>query len=160
MATDLDVLRDLYRYNLRKLKEYQRLIWKLPVKERHRDRGSTFPSLVDIYLHLLDDYRFWLIQAYSGKDVDGYPLGIRLSPAQAVRATKEVERVVMKLFRGLRPRDMTRRIYVAEDRRSYAVRTILMQLLQGDLQHKGELNALLWQMDVTPPRVNLRLLYP
>jgi uncharacterized damage-inducible protein DinB len=31
------------------------------------------------------------------------------------------------------------------------VRDMLWHLLEEELQHRGELNALLWQMDVDPP---------
>jgi hypothetical protein len=28
-------------------------------------------------------------------------------------------------------------------------------MIEGDLQHKGELNALLWQLNVQPPAIDL-----
>lgn len=155
MTTELELLRDLYRYNFRKLRRYCRTIWSLPVKERYRNRGSTFPSLVDIYLHLLDDYRFWFIQAYTGKSFQDFPLGIRLSRAEAERATREVERLVTGFLTKLRPKDLDRKFYIRMDRRSTTIRSMLLQMVEGDLQHKGELNALLWQMDVKPPAVDL-----
>ena len=101
MATELDTIRKLYRYHLRKLRSYLRIIWSIPVDERYRDRGSTFPSLVDIYLHILDDYRFWFIQAYTGKPFKDYPLGIRLSRAEAERATAD-EMEAVRRFIGQR----------------------------------------------------------
>ena len=149
------MLRELYRYHFRRLRAYCRTIWDLPVKERYRDRGSTFPSLVDIYLHILDDYRFWFIQAYTGKSFQDFPLGIRLTHGQAERATREVERMVMHFLNSLHPEDLRRKFYIQVDKRSITIRAMLLQMIQGDLQHKGELNALLWQMDVTPPRVDL-----
>ncbi len=155
MATELQLLRALYRYHFRRLRAYCRVIWALPAKERYRDRGSTFPSLVDLYLHILDDYRFWFIRAYSGKSFPEFPLGVRLSRAEAERATRDVERLVTKFLTKLRGRDLDRKFYIQVDRRSITIRAMLLQMVQGDLQHKGELNALLWQMDVTPPRVDL-----
>ncbi len=155
MKNDLELIRDLYRYHFRKLRDYCRTIWDLPVRERYRDRGSTFPSLVDIYLHLLDDYRFWFIQAYTGKSFPEFPLGIRLSRAEAERATREVERLVRTFLRKLRPSDLDRKFFIRVDRRSTTIRAMLLQMIEGDLQHKGELNALLWQLDVKPPRVDL-----
>jgi len=155
MTTELESIRRLYRYHFRKLGEYCQIIWSLPVRERYRDRHSTFPSLVDIYLHIIDDYRFWFIQAYTGETFQDFPLGIRLSRAEAVRATHQVERLVTRFLNGLRPNDLDRRFYIQVDRRSTTIRAMLLQMIQGDLQHKGELNALLWQMDVEPPRVDL-----
>ena len=155
MTSELEVIRGLYRYHFRKLRSYCRTIWSLPVRERYRDRGSTFPSLVDIYLHILDDYRFWFIQAYTGKSFQDFPLGIRLTRAEAERATHDVERLVMNFLRKLASRDLNRKFFIRVDRRSITIRSMLLQMVEGDLQHKGELNALLWQMDVTPPGVDL-----
>ncbi len=123
--------------------------------ERYRDRGSTFPSLVDIYLHILDDYRFWFIQAYTGKGFEEFPLGVRLSRAEAERATDEVDRLVSGFLKKLHPKDLDRKFYIKVDRRSITIRSMLLQMVEGDLQHKGELNALLWQLDVKPPEVDL-----
>jgi len=155
MASELEVIRTLYRYHFKKLRSYLRRIWSLPVKERYRDRGASFPSLVDIYLHILDDYRFWFIQAYTGKPFKDYPLGIRLSRAEAERGTREVERLVNDFLKKLAPKDLDRKFFVEADRRSITIRAMLLQMIEGDLQHKGELNALLWQMDVRPPAIDL-----
>ena len=155
MTTELELIRALYRYHFKELRRYLRAIWRLPVRERYRDRGATFPSLVDIYLHILDDYRFWFIQAFTGRAFKDFPLGIRLSRARAERATREVERVVSGVLKQLRPHDLDRKFFIEVDRRSITVRTMLLQMIEGDLQHKGELNALLWQMDTEPPSVEL-----
>ena len=155
MASELEVIRTLYRYHFKKLRSYLRRIWSLPVKERYRDRGASFPSLVDIYLHILDDYRFWFIQAYTGKPFKDYPLGIRLSRAEAERGTREVERLVNDFLKKLAPKDLDRKFFVEADRRSITIRAMLLQMIEGDLQHKGELNALLWQMDVRPLAIDL-----
>ncbi len=155
MSTELEVIRDLYAYHFRQLRKYLRTIWRLPVNERYRDRRATYPSLVDLYLHILDDYRFWFIRAYTGQAFQDFPLGIRLTRAEAERATDEVDRLVTRFLGKLRPRDLDRKFYVRDDRRSITIRSMLLQMVEGDLQHKGELNALLWQLDVEPPAVDL-----
>jgi uncharacterized damage-inducible protein DinB len=155
MTSELHLIRELYSYHFRKLQSYLRKIWSLPVKERYRDRGATFPSLVDMYLHILDDYRFWFIQAYTGQSFQDFPLGIRLSRAEAQRATREVERMVSNFLKRLRPKDLDRRFYIQVDKRYIKIRSMLLQMIEGDLQHKGELNALLWQMDIEPPAIDL-----
>jgi uncharacterized damage-inducible protein DinB len=155
MTAELETLRKLYRYHFGQLRRYLRTIWSLPVKERYRNRKATYPSLVDIYLHILDDYRFWFIRAYTGKPFQDFPLGIRLTRAEAERATRDVERTVNRLLGKLRAEDLDRKFYIKVDRKSITIRSMLLQMIQGDLQHKGELNALLWQMDVKPPTVDL-----
>ena len=155
MTTELDLIRTLYRYHFKKLRSYLQKIWSLPVKERYRDRGATYPSLVDIYLHILDDYRFWFIQAYTGERFADFPLGVRLSRAEAERATRDVDRLVSNFLKKLAPKDLDRRFFIRVDRRSITIRSMLLQMIEGDLQHKGELNALLWQMDQRPPAIDL-----
>jgi uncharacterized damage-inducible protein DinB len=155
MTTELDTIRALYRYHFKKLRSYLQKIWSLPVKERYRDRGATYPSLVDMYLHILDDYRFWFIQAYTGKPFKDFPLGIRLSRAEAERATRDVDRIVSNVLKKLAPKDLDRKFFIQVDRRSITIRSMLFQMIEGDLQHKGELNALLWQMDIPPPPIDL-----
>jgi uncharacterized damage-inducible protein DinB len=155
LTTELQLIRDLYRYHFRKLRSYLLKIWSLPVKERYRDRGATFPSLVDMYLHILDDYRFWFIQAYTGKSFQDFPLGIRLSRAEAQRATRDVVRMVSSFLAKMGPKDLDRKFFIQVDKRSITIRSMLLQMIEGDLQHKGELNALLWQMDIQPPAIDL-----
>src|SRR5579859_8107491 len=121
MSTELDLIRGLYRYHFKKLRSYLRKIWSVPVKERYRDRGATYPTLVDIYLHILDDYRFWFIQAYTGKRFKDFPLGIRLSRAEAERATRDVDRLVSDVLRKLVPKDLDRKFYIRVDQRSVTV---------------------------------------
>jgi len=155
MTSELQLIRDLYRYHFGKLRKYLRTIWSLPVKERYRDRGATYPSLVDMYLHILDDYRFWFIQAYTGKSFRDFPLGIRLSRAKVERATRGVDRLVSNFLKTLKPKDLDRKFFIQVDQRSITIRSMLLQMIEGDLQHKGELNALLWQMDIEPPAIDL-----
>jgi uncharacterized damage-inducible protein DinB len=155
MTTELELFRAVYRYHFKKLRSYLRTIWSLPVMERYRDRKSTYPSLVDIYLHILDDYRFWFIKAYTGSSFEDFPLGTRLSRAEAERATREADRLVNGFLKSLAPKDLDRKFFIQVDRRSITIRSMLLQMIEGDLQHKGELNALLWQMDVRPPAIDL-----
>jgi uncharacterized damage-inducible protein DinB len=151
MTTELETIRDLYRHKAEARRLYLRTIWDLPVKERYKDRGATFPSLVDIYLHILDDHRFWFIQGYRRQRFQDYPLGIRMSRSEAERATRDVERLTEEILEELRPRDLNRDIVPLGDRHPITIRGMLLQLNMGEPQHQGELNALLWQMDKVAP---------
>ncbi len=151
--SELDTIRELYRYNSRVRKKYLARIWGLPPAARYRGRGASFPSLADIFLHVLDAYRWWFRSVYqndtSWKD---YPLGIRLSRAQARKEERATDRLVQGILRGLRPRDLSRTLPIPGSRgRRIAVRVLLLHMAEEELQHRGELNALLWQDDVEPP---------
>jgi uncharacterized damage-inducible protein DinB len=151
MTTELETIRDLYRHKAEARRLYLRRIWGLPVKERYKDRGATFPTLVDIYLHILDDHRFWFIQGYRQQRFQDYPLGIRMSRSEAERATRDVERLTEEVLEELRPQDLSRKIVPLGDQHPITIRGMLLQLNMGELQHQGELNALFWQMDKAPP---------
>ncbi|MDE1822561.1 MAG: hypothetical protein KGJ23_16255 [Euryarchaeota archaeon] len=157
MRTELDTIRDLYRHKAEARRLYLRKIWALPVKERYTDRGATFPTLVDIYLHILDDHRFWFIQGYRRQRFDDYPLGVRMSRSEAERATRDVERLTQEVLEELRPLDLSRKILPLGDKNPISIRGMLFQLNMGELQHQGELNALFWQMDQAAPFLGYRL---
>jgi uncharacterized damage-inducible protein DinB len=152
MKTELQLIRELYRYNSKGRQGYLRKIWRLPPKERYRDRGASFPSLVDIYMHILDAYRWWFVKVYAKTDFEEYPLGTRYSLAEARRETQKVDRLVNNVLGELRPNDLDRKVTIPSRRRlQLTVRAMLVHMVEEELQHKGELNALLWQLDVDAP---------
>lgn len=154
MKTELQLIREMYRYNSNGRQGYLRAIWRLPPRERYRERGASFPSLVDIYMHILDAYRYWFILVYAHGTFEEYPLGTRYTRAEAQRETRNVDRLVGNVLRSLRPKDLDRRITIPGRRNDrVTVRTMLVHMFEEELQHKGELNALLWQLDVDAPVV-------
>ncbi len=157
MLTELETIRDQYRHKAEARRLYLRKIWSLPVPERYKDRGATFPTLVDIYLHILDDHRFWFLQGYRRQRFDDYPLGTRMSRSQVERATRDVERLTEEVFEEIRPSDLPRKILPLGDKYPITIRGMLLQLIMGELQHQGELNALFWQMDQVAPFLGYRL---
>ena len=54
-------------------KKYLRAIFeKIPEEERYKDRGASFPTIVDIFVHMIDNYRFWFLYAYPNKITRSY----------------------------------------------------------------------------------------
>jgi len=152
MKTELELIREMYHYNSKGRRGYLRKIWQLPPKERYRDRGASFPSLVDIYMHILDAYRWWFIKVYAKTDFEEYPLGTRYTLAQARRETEKVDRMLNSFLRRLRPKDLDRMVTIpTRTHERLTIRTMLVHMIEEELQHKGELNALLWQIDVDAP---------
>jgi len=150
----LRLIKELYRYNSRTRKRYLRVIFrKVPEKERYRDRGASFPSIVDIFIHIIDAYRFWFLFVYPGK-VREYRRLRETEKFTERRAREEEEKMdsYMHRFLGsLKPADLKRRVRLG--RRTLTLRDILVHMVEEELQHRGELNALPWQMDVEPPLV-------
>ncbi len=153
MKSEFETIRELYRYNSDVRKRYLRAIWKLPARQRYKNRGASFPSLVDIYMHVLDAYRWWFISVYgNGKAFEEYPLGRRYSKSEAERETAAVNRLIQNVLRKVGPRGLGRMVHW-RGRRPFRIssRKMLLHLVEEELQHRGEMNALLWQMDVDPP---------
>jgi uncharacterized damage-inducible protein DinB len=157
MKTEFETIHDLYRYNSLVRKKYLRAIWKLSPRQRYKDRGGSFPSLVDIYMHVLDAYRWWFISVYgNGKTFEDYPLGRRYTKSEAEKETTSVDRLIHKTLREVGPSGLSRTVSW-HGRRPFrtSVRTMLLHMVEEELQHRGEMNALLWQMDVDPPVTGL-----
>ena len=153
MKSEFDAITDLYRYNSRVRQKYLNAIWKLPPRQRYRDRGASFPSIVDIYMHVLDAYRWWFLAVYGkGKEFEEYPVGTRYSKSQAKMETASVDRLITKTLREIGPKGLTRKVSWKGRRPfEFPARRMLIHMAEEELQHRGEMNALLWQLDIDPP---------
>lgn len=153
MRSEFETIRDLYRYNSGIRKKYLRTIWRLPPRQRYKSRGASFPTLVDIYMHVLDAYRWWFISVYgNGQTFEEYPLGHRYTKSEAERETAAVDRLLRKVLREIGPRGLSKTLRWRGERPfRISTRTMLLHMVEEELQHRGEMNALLWQIDVDPP---------
>jgi uncharacterized damage-inducible protein DinB len=153
MKNEFETIRDLYNYNSEVRKKYLRVIWKLSPRQLYKSRGASFPTLVDIYMHVLDAYRWWFLSVYGkGKKFEEYPLGAHYSKAEAERETNAVDRLIRKTLREVGPKGLGKPV-VWKGQRPFrmSTRTMLLHMMEEELQHRGEMNALLWQMDIDPP---------
>ena len=151
------MIRELYRYNSRTRKRYLRVIFrKVPEKERYNNRGASFPSMVDIFVHIIDAYRFWFQYVYYGKIGDYRRLREMeiFTERRAREEEKKIDSHMLRFLDSLRPADL--RMKVKLGRRVLTLRDILIHMVEEELQHRGELNALLWQAGVEPPLAEWR----
>ncbi len=130
----------------------------LPEKERLRDRGASFPSVQDIFLHILDNCVWWFESVpndrqSSHKDVKG-----RMSDAELRRQARRIARFSRKLARSLTPTRLKHGYVVrgtTGEGKPFELRmnlgTIIWHMVEEELQHRGEMNALFWQMDLDAP---------
>lgn len=156
---ELELLREWYEYNSQVRREYLRLLARIPVKQLTQDRGASFPSLLDIFTHVLDAYRWWFLFVYHDRIHEWKRLRETGLTLKEVRAeTLKIDSTVMHFLDDLKPRDLDRVITFHEEMpdrskitTSYTLRDILWHMIEEELQHRGELNALLWQIDIDPP---------
>ena len=159
---ELEAIRAWYRYNAEVRPRYLRAIAHLPPAKRVLNDGASFP-LLDIFLHVLDAYRWWFRFVYND-DVRRYPAnrlrGSTRSLSQAHRAMAQTTKDVFRFVNRLTARDLDRVIVFrapANDtwtlwrRERVTLRAMLWHMVEEELQHRGEMNALLWRHGIEPP---------
>lgn len=153
-AGELAALRDFFAYNTFVRRKYLDLIVRLPKESATKDRGASYPSLLDIHTHILDVARSWPHAYETGED---YPELKGLSVSEVRRLESQVDKYLDDFMRGLKPEDLDRSFqYSVGAGRKKEIRTrnladMLWHMIEEELQHRGEINALLWQDDIDPP---------
>jgi len=162
-VSELEVIREWYAYNARSRQGYLDCFAKLPRDEFLRDRGASYPSMLRIFEHTMGAYYYWLNMASSDN-----PRLPRFGPledwsenpsvAELADAERRLQDIMYKFLESLTEGDLEL-TFVRKGKDSardqvLTVREMLWHLVEEDLQHRGELNALLWQIDVDPPIFN------
>jgi len=161
---EMAALRLWYRYNAELRTKYLDAIARLPARIYLKNEGASYP-LLQIFVHVLDAYRWWFRYVYHD-DVRHY-LGGRLrtrirSIRAARRATATVSREVQRFLAHRKLADLDRAVTYrvpADDawtrwqRERVTLRAMLWHMVEEELQHRGEMNALLWRHGIEPPVV-------
>ena len=130
----------------------------LPRKERLKDRGASFPSMQDIFLHILDNSVWWFESVPSNRQKSHQEVKGRMSEAELRRQSDRIARLSSRLAKSLTRERLNREMVVrgtTGDGKPFemrtSLRTIIWHVVEEELQHRGELNALFWQMDIDAP---------
>ena len=152
--SELQAVKDWFDYNTFVRKRYLRSIEKLPKNVLEKNRGASFPSILDIFTHVLDVYKSWFETYETGKwssEIEG------LSLAQAKKLESEVDSYLENFMKKTSAADLNNTFqYSAGKGKKKRIVTrrlidMLWHLVEEELQHRGEMNALLWQEDIDPP---------
>ena len=154
---ELSDIREWYRYNSFVRKRYIAALEKLSPEELRRDRGASYPSILNIFEHTLGAYYHWFIAGYGLKSP--FSTEEEQKEAETIQelgiAEAKIDSVVLNFVEGINRSDLDKTFVEAgsdqTNRRRFALRQVLWHLVEEELQHRGELNALLWQIDVDPP---------
>jgi len=102
---ELNLIREWYDYNSYVRKRYFQVISKLPEAELTKDRGASFPSILDIFTHVLDAYRWWFLYVYTDKVHERKILrGIGLKLDEIKQEEHKIDSFVKKFLRKLNKR--------------------------------------------------------
>lgn len=157
MNTEIDDLRAWFAYLAAARRGYLDTLSKLPAAELSRDRGASFPSLLDIFSHSQGALFFWM------KDIAKFEFPAQVGDPDAPTTVESlrkdeayIQTQIGRTMAELTESDLTRTIARKRGKGSdhdcqVPVREALWHLVEEELQHRGELNALLWQMDVEAP---------
>jgi uncharacterized damage-inducible protein DinB len=154
--SELQALRDFFDYNTFVRKRYLSFISKLPQNLVTKDRGASFPSILDIFTHVLDVYKGWFHRYEVGGEDPPEIKGLSL--LQVKKLEKEVDTDISKFMRKVNKKDLNNTfefLWVDDSNKRHPLKrrldNMLWHLVEEELQHRGEINALLWQDDIDPP---------
>lgn len=152
--TELEAVKDWFDYNTFVRKRYLDLIAGLPENVITKDKGASFPSILDIFTHVLDVYRSWFHIYETGEDLPDLK-GFSLHQVKDLEV--EIDSYISKFMSKITEQDLNNvfqyTVGTGDEKRVVKRRLIemLWHLVEEELQHRGELNALLWQDNIDPP---------
>ena len=157
MASEVESMRAWFAYFADSRHGYLETLSKLPPAELARDRGASHPSLLDIFAHSQGALYFWMkdVAKFEFPRQEGNPNApttIDLLKNDEAYVQAQITRVMAEMTEA----DLARTIFREKGKGSshdcyIPVREVLWHLVEEELQHRGELNALLWQNDVNAP---------
>jgi uncharacterized damage-inducible protein DinB len=157
MKTELESIREWFAYLARARRGYLETMEKLPAAELSRDRGASHPSLIDIFAHSQGALYFWVksCSTVPFPPQEGESAG-SASVAELQKDEVYVQTQIEAFLERLNEDELARTIVVKRGQASphdchIPIREVLWHLVEEELQHRGELNALLWQIDVEAP---------
>ncbi len=156
-VSEVESIRAWFAYIARARQGYLETFSKLAVTELSRDRGASFPTLLDVFGHSQGALYFWM------KDCARFDFPPQepdtSSPPNLADVRKDehyIQAQVGRIMAELTEADLTRNVHRQKGKGSthdcdIPVREVFWHLVEEELQHRGEINALLWQIDVEPP---------
>ena len=162
MVTELQSIRSWYDYNRVARQAYFDTLAKLPPAELARDRGASWPTLLDILGHSIGGIETWIVRmsAVNGERFKTDDLREPQNLEELRAYSHVIDGFVDEFFGRLKNEDLDRTFLVPkmppwwDEDFTTSFRSTLLHVIEHELQHRGELNALLWQIDVDPPILN------
>lgn len=154
MAIRMVDIKELLEYNETVRHRYFETFTKLSWDEFTKNREASFNSFRNIFIHTLGAIDYWLDflqkqNLHSEKKFDEY------TTYDQVRTYMEhVEKRMHTYLHSLPPKELKKTYNVTGDNHKTTKITaddILIHVFEEEIHHRGELIALLWQIDIDPP---------
>ena len=145
---------ELLTYNESVRHKYFESFTKLPWNEFTKNREASFHSIRNIFVHTLGAIDYWLDflqkkNLHSEREFDEY------KTFEEVRAYMEHVEKRMQDYLDSLSTDGLRKMYTVTGDDGKVIRItaedVLVHVFEEEVHHRGELNALLWQMGIDPP---------
>ncbi len=147
-------IKELLAYTESMRHKYFESFTKLAWNEFTKNREASFHSIRNIFVHTLSAIDYWLDflqkeNIHSKRKFDEY------KTFEEVRAYMEhVEKRMQKYLDSL-PKEGLRKKYTVKNDYGETIQItaedVLIHVFEEEIHHRGELNALLWQMGIDPP---------
>jgi uncharacterized damage-inducible protein DinB len=150
--------KDLVEYSQSVRSRYIEQLWTLPWEEVTKNRGASFESVRNILLHTIDAEDRLVNDVVTGRTRDWVsrsPEEFRGMDSIKKRAS-ETESETKAYLARLTPEELERKVDFSRPGMPpmiVRVEDILIHAALENIHHFGELIAVLWQMDVEPPRM-------
>lgn len=154
-------VRALLDYNTKIRRGYFDTLAKLPWEEVVKNREASWHSMRNIFIHTLGATDHWLDLLQNEKrslrrDFDDY------KSIQDVQTYMDrVERRMGDYLNTLTPERLNTKYVVtndAGDKVEITAEDVLIHVCEEEVHHRGELIALLWQINVEPPLMGWKYL--
>ncbi len=147
-------VKSLLEYNESVRHRYFESLAKLSWKEFTKNREASFNSFRNIFVHTLGAIDYWLDflkkeNLHSKKKFDEYK-----TFEEVESYMEQVEKRMQKYIDSLSSAGL-RKTYTVTGEKHESTRItaedILVHVFEEEVHHRGEVNALLWQMGIDPP---------
>jgi uncharacterized damage-inducible protein DinB len=152
---------ELIRYTHIARGRYFKTLNELPWSEVVKDRGASFPSIRDIFLHTVDMEDSTINRTILGipSELDVHGPWEKFTDITSIeKRTNVVEEKTNAYLTNLMQSELDRKIKIPRRigplslrARELRVEDVLVQLAIENISHFGELIAILWQIDKQPP---------
>ena len=152
----MDVIK-LMEYNQLLRHNYLDAFSKPPWEEFVKDRGASFDSLRNIFLHCVDISDFFFNRLFQG---DAERKRVKFDEYDNFEKIKDyvqrVESGAKEYSSKITPEELSRKV-----ERKFSDGTVVnltiedwfIQIFQEETHHRGEFIAILWSMDIEPPHL-------
>lgn len=158
MSRRTDAVRRLVTYDRRAFGSFERSARRLGWRKTVANREIGHRSVKDTLVHILNVHEVWLVAAAQDRWDEVFRN--RRRQAKEVRSFSDLRayrdavwRAVDRLLVGLSDRGLARRVRVPWISGRYTLEDAFYQASFEQAHHLGEVIAVYWQMDRTPPQM-------